>query len=119
MSINLEGPALSAGRGWSALLCLGAPPSSASAHNIFHNEEEQNTDTLNDMDCAILFMENSREGKNLIREGRSMGVWTLGRGSTGKGYKEWHLDCGVATLYQNSSNCALRIGEFYGMQIIP
>ena len=119
MSINLEGPAPSAGRGWPALLRLGAPPSSASARNIFHNEEEQNIGTPNDMDCVVLFMENSREGKNLIREGRSMRVWTLGRGSTGKGYKEWHLDCGVATLYQNSSNCTLKIGEFYGMQIIP
>lgn len=119
MSINLEGPAPSAGRGWPALLRPGAPPSSASAHNIFHNEEERNIDTLNDMDCAILFMENSREGKNLIREGRSIRVWTLGRGSIRKGYKEWHLDGGVATLYQNSSNCTLKIGEFYGMQIIP
>lgn len=72
-----------------SLLYLGLVlPGPASAHNIFHNEKEQNIDTLNDMDCMISFVENSRKGKKLVREGRSLRVWIGGRGSTAKGYKE-------------------------------
>lgn len=69
----------------------------------------------------IPLRENSRKDKTPIREGKSMRVWIGGGESLAKESKETSLIvvCKLVQSYHHSSNRTLKMGEFYGMQIIP
>lgn len=107
------------GRGQPASSGFGVSPGPVSAHNTCHHKKEQNIDALNDTDCTIPFIENSRKGKKALREGRSVGVWIQGRGSRTKGIKKPAGPWLLVWLHQNSSNCTLKMGEFYRIQGTP